>query len=316
MLPRTLLPMRAVAVAVLGSLALVAVGATSPLSAQADDVEAARAHLNELRAELDEVSDRYVEAREELIALDKAMRSRELQIRRLAEPLIKFSKLAEKLAIEMYKDGGSIDAIEGVLSAETFADMNRVSDYLEFSGEDQRKILERLERDSALIEHELDLLDEERARAQATFDELEDIRATIEANAGQVADEVDRLEDEAAAERAEELAAERAAAERAAAAATETIVENPPPPSTAPVPPPSSEADWEAIAMCESGGNWHIDSTYDGGLQFHPNTWLGYGGGRYARYAWQATKEQQIAIAEKVLVGQGPGAWPNCFQWK
>ncbi len=68
--------------------------------------------------------------------------------------------------------------------------------------------------------------------------------------------------------------------------------------------------------MCESGQRWHLDSTYDGGLQFHPDTWLAYGGGQYARYAWQATREQQIAIAERVLKGQGPGAWPNCFQWK
>ena len=75
----------------------------------------------------------------------------------------------------------------------------------------------------------------------------------------------------------------------------------------------ASEYDWTAVAQCESGGNWHINSTYDGGLQFHPNTWLAYGGGRYARYAYQATREQQIAIAEKVLAGQGPGAWPNCF---
>ncbi|HEX2049796.1 MAG TPA: transglycosylase family protein [Actinomycetota bacterium] len=73
-------------------------------------------------------------------------------------------------------------------------------------------------------------------------------------------------------------------------------------------------ADWEAVSMCESSGRWHIDSTYDGGLQFHPNTWLGFGGGEFARYAWQATKWQQIAIAERVLVVQGPQAWPNCFR--
>ena len=45
-------------------------------------------------------------------------------------------------------------------------------------------------------------------------------------------------------------------------------------------------------------------------------TWLGYGGGKYARYAWQASPAEQIAIAEKVLADQGPGAWPHCFKWK
>jgi hypothetical protein len=76
------------------------------------------------------------------------------------------------------------------------------------------------------------------------------------------------------------------------------------------------QADWIAIARCESGLRWHLDSTYDGGLQFHPMTWLGYGGGKYSRYAWQASPAEQIAIGERVLDDQGPGAWPNCFRWK
>jgi Transglycosylase-like domain len=73
-------------------------------------------------------------------------------------------------------------------------------------------------------------------------------------------------------------------------------------------------ADWEAVSMCESGGHWHIDSQFDGGLQFHPNTWIGFGGGAFARHAYQASKPQQIAIAERVLAIQGPRAWPNCFR--
>lgn len=72
-------------------------------------------------------------------------------------------------------------------------------------------------------------------------------------------------------------------------------------------------ADWQAVAMCESSGRWHIDSKYDGGLQFHPYTWIGFGGGEFARYAHQATKMQQIAVAERVLAIQGEHAWPNCF---
>lgn len=73
-------------------------------------------------------------------------------------------------------------------------------------------------------------------------------------------------------------------------------------------------ADWEAVAMCESSGDWHIDSQFDGGLQFHPVTWLGFGGAEFGRYAYQASKIEQIAIAERVLAIQGPGAWPNCFE--
>ncbi|MCX0247424.1 transglycosylase family protein [Streptomyces drozdowiczii] len=71
---------------------------------------------------------------------------------------------------------------------------------------------------------------------------------------------------------------------------------------------------WEKVAACESTGNWHINSGngYFGGLQFTRSTWAAYGGTVYAARADLATKDQQIAIAEKVLDGQGPGAWPVC----
>ena len=74
-------------------------------------------------------------------------------------------------------------------------------------------------------------------------------------------------------------------------------------------------ADWAAVAECESSGRWHINvGLFDGGLQFLPSTWWGFGGGEYATYAYQATRRQQIDIAERVLAVQGPQAWPNCFK--
>ncbi|SBT95057.1 LysM domain-containing protein [Streptomyces sp. DI166] len=71
---------------------------------------------------------------------------------------------------------------------------------------------------------------------------------------------------------------------------------------------------WEKVAACESTDNWSINTGngYYGGLQFSQSTWEEYGGTRYAPRADLATKEQQIAVAEKVLDGQGPGAWPVC----
>ncbi|MFD3557349.1 transglycosylase family protein [Streptomyces goshikiensis] len=76
----------------------------------------------------------------------------------------------------------------------------------------------------------------------------------------------------------------------------------------------ASVATWDKVAECESGGNWSINTHngYYGGLQFSPSTWLAYGGSQYAPYANQATKQQQILIAEKVLASQGQGAWPSC----
>ena len=71
---------------------------------------------------------------------------------------------------------------------------------------------------------------------------------------------------------------------------------------------------WDSLAQCESGGNWSINTGngYQGGLQFSPSTWAAYGGTAYAPTANQATREQQIAIAEKTQASQGWGAWPAC----
>ncbi|MEV7614017.1 transglycosylase family protein [Streptomyces sp. NPDC089799] len=71
---------------------------------------------------------------------------------------------------------------------------------------------------------------------------------------------------------------------------------------------------WDAVAKCESGGNWSINTGngYYGGLQFSASTWAAFGGKSYASQANQASKSQQIAVAEKVLKSQGKGAWPHC----
>lgn len=74
------------------------------------------------------------------------------------------------------------------------------------------------------------------------------------------------------------------------------------------------DSDWDRLAQCESGGNWAINTGngYYGGLQFSGQTWSAFGGGQYAPTANQATREQQIAVAEKILASQGWGAWPAC----
>jgi murein DD-endopeptidase MepM/ murein hydrolase activator NlpD len=71
---------------------------------------------------------------------------------------------------------------------------------------------------------------------------------------------------------------------------------------------------WNEVAACESTNNWRINTGngYYGGLQFSQSTWRAFGGTVYAPRADLATKEQQIAVAEKVLQGQGPQAWPAC----
>jgi hypothetical protein len=105
---------------------------------------------------------------------------------------------------------------------------------------------------------------------------------------------------------------ERKAAERAAAAAGTTAV------TVSSSSYSSGQANWDAIAQCESGGVWSINTGngYWGGLQFAPETWFGYGGGPFdGSGPFPYSREEQIAVAERVLDAQGPNAWPNCFVW-
>jgi len=81
--------------------------------------------------------------------------------------------------------------------------------------------------------------------------------------------------------------------------------------ANAAVPTATSSSVWDSLAQCESSGNWGINSGngYAGGLQFSPSTWAAYGG---TGSAASASREQQIAVAERVQAGQGWGAWPSC----
>ena len=68
---------------------------------------------------------------------------------------------------------------------------------------------------------------------------------------------------------------------------------------------------WDRVAQCESGDNWNTNTGngYYGGLQFSAGTWRAYGGSGSAAHA---SREEQIAVAERVLAAQGWGAWPVC----
>ena len=92
-----------------------------------------------------------------------------------------------------------------------------------------------------------------------------------------------------------------------------------------PAPPTSSDASrWDQLAICETGGDWSANTGngFGGGLQFmHQrsySTWLSFGGGKFAPHPWEANREQQIDIAERVLADAGWRAWPGCarkFGW-
>jgi hypothetical protein len=96
----------------------------------------------------------------------------------------------------------------------------------------------------------------------------------------------------------------------AAAAAAATVAPRPPPSRPA----SSGDGVWDDLAQCESGGNWSINTGngYYGGLQFSHGTWHDYGGGEFADYPHQASREQQIVVAERLHAARGFAPWPAC----
>jgi hypothetical protein len=93
-----------------------------------------------------------------------------------------------------------------------------------------------------------------------------------------------------------------------------TTTTRPAVPAPAPTPAVSNGAIWDALAGCETGGNWAMNTGngYSGGLQFHSSTWAAVGGTQFAPEAWMATREQQIAAGERVRASAGWSAWPGC----
>jgi hypothetical protein len=86
----------------------------------------------------------------------------------------------------------------------------------------------------------------------------------------------------------------------------------------APAPQPTTSV-WDTLAECESHGEWDYgphsgwgNGLFEGGLQFEPSTWDAYKDPGMPEAAYQATREQQIVVAERVLAEQGWEAWPAC----
>lgn len=86
------------------------------------------------------------------------------------------------------------------------------------------------------------------------------------------------------------------------------------PPRSAPAVADGMATVWDDLARCESGGNWAINSGngYYGGLQFSHETWHGNGGGEFADYPHEATREEQIVVAERLRAVRGYAPWPAC----
>lgn len=268
------------------------------------EVTHAEEELGSLEGSLASIRARLADAGARLTEIRQTIARDQSEIQRIARGIIKRQKAVVDVAQELYKGGGA-GAVEAVLSSDSVSDLDTRIKYLESSGSEHQADLERLAADRKLLQERLDELHAARGEAADMLSEIRSLAQTIATKVAAQRSEVASLKDE----RHEALLR---AQEEAAAIETQVVAVTQPP---SPPPPTPGGVNWDAIAQCESGGNWHLDGEYDGGLQFHPDTWLGYGGGSYADYAWQASREQQIAIAERVLAAQGGSAWPNCFQY-
>ena len=96
--------------------------------------------------------------------------------------------------------------------------------------------------------------------------------------------------------------------------ATPAPTARPPARASAPAATYGGDSVWDALAECESGGDWSINTGngYYGGLQFSYDTWHNYGGGEFAEYPHEATREEQIIVAERLRARRGYQPWPAC----
>lgn len=122
------------------------------------------------------------------------------------------------------------------------------------------------------------------------------------------------IQDAVALAQAAQQEAARQEAVRAAAVAAK-VRPRPSPPRQV-TSPSQGGHNWDAVAACESGGNWAINTGngFSGGLQFMLSTWRNNGGP--TPYPWQATRQQQVVVAETILTRSSwHSQWPVCGRY-
>lgn len=215
------------------------------------DLSSAQDRLMELERDFELVVERYNLVNERFTALQTRIGIAEATVNGIEERMRARQEAAIRLATELYKNGRGL-AIEGILSADSLADMETRVNYLQSSGEAQARVFERLAVDRDVLDKTIEGLERDRARALVARDELETLRAGIEAKLAEQQDEVDAL-------RAQIEAAERraAAAARQAAAPVATSFVSSIPARPAPAPNARAQAAVDtAIAQIGKPYQW------------------------------------------------------------
>ncbi|HEX2294031.1 MAG TPA: NlpC/P60 family protein [Actinomycetota bacterium] len=195
------------------------------------ELDAARERLMELEADFEIVVERYNLVHEDLTSIQARIGVTELEVDRIERRMGVRREAAVGVARELYM-GGSNDALEAVLVARDFGDVESRLAYLRTSQAAQAELFEGLAADRSALESKLDQLEEDRAAALAAEQRLTALREDIEGKLAAQRDEIAELN--AAIERAERLAAQRAAAAEDEAAAATPLVSAPPRPAPAP----------------------------------------------------------------------------------
>ena len=220
----------------------------------------------ELEKDFELVVEEYNATNEELLRIQAEMARARLIVDEIQDRMDARQTDAVALAQELYKSGGTVAAMDTVLSARTLAELEMTLAYLEASEASQAEVFESLAVDRAELNRHLALLEEDRVAARAKEDQLADLREDIEAKVADQQDEIAELNEaiaEATRRRQERARAAAEAAARAAASAGQAPA--PPaismPANPAPAPNPAAQtrggrgavADWEALFMGRGG---------------------------------------------------------------
>ena len=287
--------------------------------------------LGSAQAAADAATERATRARAqfdaEQQAYDRALTDAQAAGVAAQQALVELSDAQDAVATfarDSYMSGSTSPALRSLITSGSPAQMIERAAFLDLVGDQRIAVLdvagtasERADEAQAAAQTAVADADRSRRAAEAAYDEAEAAQAEAVQLAADLQTERTTVETQLDQARTSLVALQS----RLAAAQPETAPPPPSPPvggsqSEAPPPAPSppSGHDWDAVAQCESGGNWSINTGngYYGGLQFSAQTWAGFGGTAYAPRADLATKSEQIAVAERVLAVQGAGAWPTC----
>lgn len=253
------------------ALSVVSTPVVSHAAPSQSDVARAVERLRELEADFETVSEEYNLVHDRLVHLRAQISETELVVGKVKSRMATRSDAAERIATELYMNGGTSGAIEAVLTSDSIADIEERLHYLETSEEAQSKVFERLAADDDLLNSKMDVLQEATAEAAKEESRLADLRASInekvEGQQEEIADLNALIERANAREAAAAAAAEQAAAEAAAAEQDALIAQAPEPQSEtssssatviSSAPAPSSRAEAAVNAALDQVGKPYV----------------------------------------------------------